>query len=559
VPADTVDDERRRFVVCGETSLAVRLAEELVSRYAGEVCVIVGSAAGAGRLAALERVEVVIADRPDAAAFAAAGLPDADGLALVDQDDGGNIDAALSAREVNPAVRLVIRAFNLSLGERVAALLGNCAVLSESAIAAPAFVTAALGPQDRRLIVLPGRDLYLARRDEVAPGDVACGVAVAGDAGAPELLPADEDRADLVLAVSRVERPVPATPRRLRHPLRTLTLLLGARLRLVLAALLGVLVLGSLALLVANRGLGWWLSVYLVVLSTLGAGNPEYDAPVAEQALQLLLALVSAALIPLITAAVVEALVNARLRLAAGGLSEPVSGHVVVVGLGNVGTRVLQALHERGVPTVGIDPSDQARGVTVARQLGIPVVFGDATHAETLAAACVGSAAAVVVASGSDVNTLETALLSRSVNPDVRLVLRLFDGEFAARIQRVVRGSSSHSVSYLAAPAFAAALIGQQVVDVVPVRRRVLLVCEVGVVTDSAADGRPVGSLDRAHQVRLLGIRTGRGRQVIWRPPPARPLQRTDRLIAVCTRAGLGWLLAEVGEPATTRSATGDG
>ena len=48
-------------------------------------------------------------------------------------------------------------------------------------------------------------------------------------------------------------------------------------------------------------------------------------------------------------------MVKARLRLEAGGLHEPVSDHMVVVGLGDVGTRVVRALHDEGVDVVAIE------------------------------------------------------------------------------------------------------------------------------------------------------------------------------------------------------------
>jgi Trk K+ transport system NAD-binding subunit len=551
VSVDVPEEERRHFVVCGDNPLALRLAGELVTRYAGEVSVILRSAqVGRGpQLAGLDGVDVVVAARPDLRAYHAAGLPDADALALVDQDDGGNIDAALLARELRPDLRIVIRMFNTALGERIAGLVGNCSVLSESAIAAPAFVTAALGEDGTRRVRLSGHDFQLVRRDEVPATDVVCGVAVDSDTDDPELLPADEQLADLVLATAAALEPTGHHHRR-RHPLRALALLIGRRMRMVLGALLAILVLASLALAAVDRNLGWWRSAYVVVLSTLGGASPDFTVPAAEQVLQVLLALVSAALIPVITAAVVDTLVNARLRLAAGGLAEPIEGHVVVVGLGNVGARVIRALHQAGIEAVGIDRREGARGVAVARQLRTPVIIGDATHEQTLTAACVGSCRAVLVVSTDDANNLETALLSRTVQPGVRLVLRLFDGEFAERIQRVLRGSASHSVSYLAAPAFAAAMIGQQIIDVVPVRRRVLLVCELGIAPGSELDGAPVQSLHRPHRVRLLGIRTGRGSQVIWSPPRARLLQRTDRVLVLCTRAGLGWLVAAAGEAA---------
>jgi hypothetical protein len=38
-------------------------------------------------------------------------------------------------------------------------------------------------------------------------------------------------------------------------------------------------------------------------------------------------------------------------------------------------------------------------------------------------------------------------------------------------------------------------------------------------------------------------VRTGRGTQVLWSPPAGRQLARTDRLIVIATRSGLGRLL----------------
>jgi hypothetical protein len=52
-----------------------------------------------------------------------------------------------------------------------------------------------------------------------------------------------------------------------------------------------------------------------------------------------------------------------------------------------------------------------------------------------------------------------------------------------------------------------------------------------------------VSQVQRTGEVRLLGVRTGRGDQTLWSPPRGRQLVRTDHLIVVATRAGLGWLL----------------
>ena len=553
---DGPDAERRRFVVCGDNPLTLRLVDELVTRYGAEVVVVLPSArAGRGpELARLPGVRMVEAERPNADAFQQADLAGAAALALVNQDDAGNLDAALLARELNGALRIVVRMYNATLGAGVRHLLGDCEVLSESAIAAPAFVAPALGDAVPAFLRVPGQPVFVARRDAVPATDVLCGIAVTGGREDAELLPADQDRADVVIACS--ELPAPGPVHRPRRRLRVFALLIGRRLRSIVGILAALLAVGT-AILMWAKHIGWWRAAYLTVLSTFGAGDPEPEAAVAVQVVGVALTVVSIALVPVLTAAIVDAVVNARLRLASGGLVEAVEGHVVVVGLGNLASRIVQALHDLGLTVVAVGADERARGVALARSLQVPVVLGNPTQEQVLRSASVATCRALVVASSDDVNNLETALLARSVNRDARIVLRLFDGDFAERVQRNFHLTSSRSVSYLAAPAFAAAMLGSQVVDVIPVQRRVLLVAELSVDAGSAVEGRPVAELNRPHETRLLGIRTGRGDQTLWSPPGARKLLRTDRLIVLSTRAGLSRLMDATTGEATSSPSTG--
>jgi Trk K+ transport system NAD-binding subunit len=549
---DERDAARRHCVVCGDNPLAFRLVDELVNRYGMAVTVIRPPVEGrqGPNLAGLPGVTIVESVRPTAEAFEEAELSGAAALALLAQDDAGNIDAALLAEEINPALRIVLRMFNQSLADGVRRLLRDCAVLSESAIAAPGFVAAALGDSVPTYLQLPDRRVFLAQRADVSADDVLCGLAVGGDVDGtdpdePELLPADERRADLVLASSApvtVGRPPPH--RRHWYPLRALRTVVGPRLRLVLAVVLGLLVLGTV-LIKLVRHEGWWASAYLTVLNTVGGASPDLAASRPEQALQTVLTILSVALIPILTATVVESAVRARLALATGGPTEPMRDHIVVVGLGNVGTRVLTALHEYGVELVAVDHREQARGVQVARDLGVPVLVGDATQEGILRAAYVQHCRALMVLSTNDVANLETALLGRALAADLRVVLRLFDGDFANRVERAFGLTISRSVSYLAAPTFAAAMTGREVLDTIPVKRRVLLVAELAVGAGCALEGQGVGTLNRPHEARLLAIRTGRGTQTLWAAPRGRQLVRTDRLLMVATRRGLSRLLRE--------------
>jgi Trk K+ transport system NAD-binding subunit len=215
----------------------------------------------------------------------------------------------------------------------------------------------------------------------------------------------------------------------------------------------------------------------------------------------------------------------------------------VIVGLGNAGTRVASFIHELGVPVVGIERDPSARGIIALRSLGIPVLVGDAPVAEVLARAHVAKAKAVIALTGDDVANLEAGLEARALNKEARLVLRLFDDDFAEHVYKSFANIASRSVSYLAAPAFAAALMGHEVLGTFSVRRRVLLITEVAVEDGSDLVGVPLRDLDAPGQSRVLALRRRNDASYAWRPADhSRRLTPGDSLIIAATRSGLGRL-----------------
>ncbi|WP_344618257.1 potassium channel family protein [Dactylosporangium salmoneum] len=562
----------KRVVVCGDDPLAHRLVSELILQYGVHVTAIMPSAKRRhgpeiARLLSGHGGRVIEAERPDTAAFERADLAGADALALVKQDDIGNLDAALQAQEVNPKIRLVIRMFNLRLGHSVRRNFADVRVLSDAQMAAPAFVSEALGEVAPVHVRVAQRTLFVARRAEVRPDDVVCGLAATIGEDEPRLLPEEQEQADLVLAVANgeraatvVERGVHLEPRRrprverlrrwwrrqLHSPLRLLRGLVSRRLWVTAAALLAVLVAGSVVI-AHYKHVSWWNAAYVTLLSELTGASPELESHWPEKVVTTLLGLVNVALIPVITAAVVEAVVNARLAIALGRLREPVSDHVVMVGLGNVGTRVMHSFVDLGVPVVVIDRDENARGAQAARARGVPFIVGDASNVETLKAASVDTCRALVVVSTDDQANLEAALEGRALKPDLRVILRLLDGRFADRVQRAFGITASRSVSYLAAPAFAAALLEREVIGTVPIDRRVLLLAEVPVCAGSQLDGRTVSAAQEVGGVRVLAVATDGERQTVWAPPGAYVLRADDLLTVVTTRLGLGDLLSRTG------------
>lgn len=537
-------------MVCGGDSLAFRMAEELTVRYGERVTVILRSAkhSHGPQLAQLPGVKILERPEADRQAFLDAGLASARGLALLDQDDLGNFHAALRAQEINPELRLVIAIFNTGLGERIRTFFADCAVLSESAMAAPSFVAAALGEPAPSHVRLQGRTLYVARREDVSRAHIVCGLAALADDGEPDLRPAGESDTGLVLAVADG---TPRNPleRQRRNPLRAAARLarslFGHRIGAAFGALLGILVLGF-ALLATAGHFSLPNALYLTFLDAAGTAVTSPQLSTAEKVAQFLLTFDGMAFLPLVTAAVV----GARLTGSVAGADRPYSDHVIVAGLGNVGTRIVGQLHDLGIDVVCVDKSEDAAGLAMARRLGLKVVIGETHREETLRAAGIDTCQALVSVTNSDIVNLETALHARALAEAPRVVVRLYDDDLARRVQQTISNTISRSVSYLAAPVFAATMLDHQVLRSIAVGRHVLVIADVAVSEGSELAGQALGDVHDRSTIRVIGLRQAAAPAVDWAPRQDYRLAARDRIFVLATRAGLGSALRLAGAPA---------
>lgn len=174
-----------------------------------------------------------------------------------------------------------------------------------------------------------------------------------------------------------------------------------------------------------------------------------------------------------------------------------------------------------------------------AQRRGIPVIIGDASREETLQAAQIATCRALVVVSTNDPVNLQAALHARAIRDDLRVVLRLFDDDFAQRIGAAFDISTSRSVSRLCAPAFAAALLERNVHASIPVDRHVLLVGTVTVVAGSDLDGALLDGVDQPGQARVIGMSAAGQEWIDWRPDPRRVLAAGDRVLVVARQRAL--------------------
>lgn len=240
---------------------------------------------------------------------------------------------------------------------------------------------------------------------------------------------------------------------------------------------------------------------------------------------------------------------------------------MVLLGLGKIGTRVLVRLRELNIPVVCVEDDPAARGIPVARRLQVPVVLGDVTQEGVLEAAKIQRSRALLALTSSDTTNLEATLYARSVKPDLQVALRLFDDEFATAVYRTLRTAHpqaltrSRSVSHLAAPSFAVAMMGRQILGAIPVERKVMLFAAIQVAGHPQLEGRTVEQAFRAGAWRVLALdatppedrhpdRTTAGPTssdrpsgLIWDLHPGYVLRAEDRVVIAATRRGLAELL----------------
>jgi len=562
------------LIVCGDTPLAYRISRELTRRYNETVVIVVPDRTKnhGPRMSTLPGVTVL--ERPEltSSALREAGVATARAAALVGWDDLANFHAALRAQELNADLRIVVGADNRRLGDHITGLLSDCTVLSSSQLAGPALVEAALGDHAPRHVRLAGQTLHVAKRADVAPDHVLCGLDVPDDLDTAAQLIAPGDLngdADLVLAVADGTPRDPARERHpvravrgagrwlvrqfawaRRHPRRAAVSVVGRltrnRFGLIFAVLLMVAIAGFILLAAtgpsgSHRAYSAGNVFYLGIMDLTGSALTSPGDHGAEKVAQILLTADGMALLPVVTAIIVGARLTGRVR----SEPKPGDGHVIVVGGGEVGIRVLGGLYDLGFHAALIDQDENARAVEFARGHRLPVIVGDACDEKTLRQAGIKTALALVCVTSSDIVNLEATLQARAMrDKDLRIVLRLFDDDLAGRVHRKVPNVVSRSVSYLAAPAFAAALLEHRVLRTIAVGRHVLLIGDLRVEPGAPIVGRPLADLERDRLARVLALQ-GRGTlKFDWSPRRSRRLEPGDRVMVLATRAGLSAFLA---------------
>lgn len=506
-------------IVYGKDALAVRIAEELWS---------------AG---------VVVSALPGVEGLTAAGVVDAAAIVCASSDDEKNLEIALLARQLNPTMRVIARLANDVLRAAVAADNGPGAVLSVADLTASSVVEACLR---RTTHVIPAAGVDFIVSGATVPregtlrgiyGDLAP-VAVVHGEGSPtpgevvacpgrDLAVREGDWAAMIgtgeeLAAQGIVAVSGRTKmRRRRSPASRL--LDGVRafrddVNPIFFRALGValgLLVGATVLLrytYQRPGMSYVDALYFSTetIATVGYGDFSFvDQPTWLRLFSIFLMFAGIATTAVVMAFVVDLLLSRRIAQNSGRRKvRELSDHVIVVGVGSFGVRVATDLKAAGCDVVIIERSESNRYLATVTDLGIPVIFGDATLPQTWDAARLDEAAAVAVLTQDDVTNIETGIVVRNRLgarwSDVPLVVRVFDRTLGTAVAQRFGFENLRSTVELAAPWFIGAAMGLQVLGTFSVGQQSFTVG--GVLVEEGSELAGMRMADLSTKTRVIAI-----------------------------------------------------
>jgi Trk K+ transport system NAD-binding subunit len=507
----------REIIVSGDDALSRTIAEEL--RGAGARIIKINTAAdlhGAG----VHRARAVVCAGPN---------------------DAINLEIALLARQYSPNVRVVARLANDVLREAVAAVNGPGAILDVADLATPSLVEAVLSrnahqfdtagiefvvwgaeapydgtlreiyadlapvavvhgknsPAPGEVVPCPGRDLKVYAGDWTSMIGVKDELAARGIAVPPPTATRSRH--------SRVRRAIDVA-RSMRDDINPM---LFPSLAFGLFLTLGSTVVVRFAY--QNPRMSWIDALYFAseTITTVGYGDFSF----AQQSPLLRLFAVGlmfggATVTATLVAFIADLLLSRRFVQTAGlRRARHLRDHVVVVGLGSVGIRVVTDLTAAGYDVLVIEGDENNRFLPTLAELDVPVIFGDSTMRQTLESARVDRARGVAVVNNDDMENIETGIVLLKIlgsDTKVPIVMRVQGRALGTAINQRFGFENVRSIVDLAAPWFIGAAMGLQVLGTFWVGQRSFMVGAMLVAAGSELDG--LRMLDLSTQARVIAI-----------------------------------------------------
>ena len=317
---------------------------------------------------------------------------------IVTDEDKLNIRTALAIRSSRPELKIVITLEQSRLGKKLSRHLGNFAFISPPELAATKFVAAIYAP------VIP--------------------------------------------PMANIQPFIPEPEIEIRKSWHVDPLVFRALLAFTLLAFSTTIYFHF------AESLPWIDAWYFVVtlMTTVGFGDISLSkSSILSKIIGTILMIASVTNTAVIFALITDSLLRQRLALSFVRRRIKQSDHVIVVGIGAVGLQVVEDLRERGEKVTVVEDDTHGRYMPMIYAQRIPTIIGDAKLEKTLRDAGLADAKALISVTSDDLTNLEIGLNAKSLNPEARVVLRIYDQLLAQSLDQRLDIHFAYSTSSIAA------------------------------------------------------------------------------------------------------------
>jgi Trk K+ transport system NAD-binding subunit len=182
------------------------------------------------------------------------------------------------------------------------------------------------------------------------------------------------------------------------------------------------------------------------------------------------------------------------------------NNHIILVGLGHLGFRVAEELMSMEQEIVIIEANPKADLIASVKGKGIPVIQDDATREQALESAGIQHARTIMLCTQNDSLNLKVALKARRLNPEIQVIIRIFDDDFAQALQEQF-GYTAFSATGMAAPAFAAAASGVDMTRPITVEGQSMSLAHLRVEPSSLLVDQTVSNIEQRYNLSVVFIR----------------------------------------------------
>jgi voltage-gated potassium channel len=180
--------------------------------------------------------------------------------------------------------------------------------------------------------------------------------------------------------------------------------------------------------------------------------------------------------------------------------------HIILIGLGHLGYRVVQYLANMDQDIVVIEANPDIDLITDIRSAGIPVIEGDGLREATLNAANIEKARVLIMCMQNDTTNLQISLKAHNLNPKIEVIMRIFDDEFAAGLEKQF-GFRAFSATSMAAPVFAAAAAGVDMTRPITLDGQPLCLARLHLEENGKLVGENVHKIEAVYHVSVVLVR----------------------------------------------------